>query len=321
MTLTPMKTIPVDDTFMREFFSGYLIDHFLYKQYTLYNAFLAAEKRGPVGAADPLHKFWRLLQQSLPFGTPHSLKGLEEIDYAAYAKSLRLEIRATYFQTIETLFELVFSLEPRGNVIDNRRIWYFLSTSKWRDNYKRIDKIARSDTAFLDRVITARKGFDVPFLQYLFFFGVTNPSMLGAVRASFDPIKKFLVAFAQEFADRDEYIAFKHALRILPLLQNVQMGPHTPEKPAVTLDMSSSLTYLVEKDKSISFRTKPLDTIRDMRMGHACAYLISNIIRSRRAHFTGILEGNLHTFSEESFPNANQRKATWTEFNLTFKPI
>jgi hypothetical protein len=293
-----MNPIPFETPFTREFFSGYLIDHFLYKQFTLFNAL-----------------------EKLPILKSQVLDGLDEIDEAEYIKTLRLEIRATYFQAIETLFELVFSLEPRGKVIDNRHIWYFLSTSQWRKNYERIESIAAADTAFLDREITASKTLKVPFVQYLFYFSLTNPSMLDAVRASFEPIKKFLVAFAAEFSDRDEYNAFKHALRILPMMQKVEIGPHGSEKPIVTLDMSNSMTYLVEEGESISFRTKPLDTVRDMRMGLVCSYLISNIVRSRRAHFAKNLDGHLHTFSEESFQSADERNVSWTNFRFTIKPI
>ncbi len=206
-------------------------------------------------------------------------------------------------------------------MIDNRHIWFFLSTSQWRENYKRIDSIAAGNTAFLDREISAGITLEVPFIQYLFYFGVTNSSMLDSVRSSFDPVKKFLVAFAQEFSDRDEYNAFKHALRILPTMQKLEMGPKGAEKPVVTLDMSNSMTYLVEEDEALSFRTKPFDTVRDMRMGLVCSYLISNIVRSRRAHFAKILEGHLHTFSEESFPSANERNVAWANFKFTIKPM
>ena len=81
------------------------------------------------------------------------------------------------------------------------------------------------------------------------------------------------------------------------------------------------MTYLVEEGESISFRTKPLDTIHDMRMGLVCSYLISNIIRSRRAHFTKNSKGHLHTFSKESFPSANERNVKWNNFKVTITPV
>jgi hypothetical protein len=81
------------------------------------------------------------------------------------------------------------------------------------------------------------------------------------------------------------------------------------------------MTYLVEENESISFHTKPLDTIRDMRMGIVCSYLISNIIRSRKAHFLKYDKGYLHTFSDESYPSANEHTVNWTNFKFTITPI
>jgi len=315
------KAMPPEIPFTRQFFDGYLVDHFLYKQTTMYNALEAAIKRLPKADSNVLEKVLTYAwHKSSSFLTARSLKGLKEIDYGAYAKSLRLEIRATYFQAIETLFELIFSLEPRRNVIDNRHIWYFLCTSKGKNNYKRIEKIATSDTAFLDRMINASETMRMPFIQYLFYFGMTDPSAQDAIRASLDPIKKFLVAFAKEFSDRAEYNAFKHALRILPTLQKVEFLDQS-KKPVLPLDMSTSMSYLDEEGESLSLRTRPLDTLRDMRMSQVCAYLISNIVRARRAHFTKNLEGHLHTFSQESYTSATERSVTWATYDMTLIPI
>jgi hypothetical protein len=293
-----MDTIPIQTPFAKQFFSSYLVDHFLYKQYALFNI---------------VEKYASLKDQVLD--------GLAEIEDDKVLKSLRLEIRATYFQAIETLFELIFSLEPRRNIIDNRNIWYFLSTSQWRKNYKRIKRIAAGDTAFLDRAVVAGKNLKIPFLQYLFYFGVTNPSMLDAVRGSSEPIKKFLVAFAKEFSERDEYNAFKHALRILPTVQKLEAIPHGAQKPILTIDMSDSVSFLDDVDGAITLHLRPLDTIRDMRMGLVCSNLISNIVLSRRVHFIKDYSGYLHTFSNETFPSANERNAKWMNFEFSIKPI
>ncbi len=294
-----MNPVPFDLPFTKQFFSSYLVDHYHYKLFTLYNAL-----------------------DKLPKLKHDILDGLDSVDEADYQKSLRLEIRATYFQAIETLFELIFSLDPRDDVVDNRHIWYFLSTAQWRENYNRISLIAQGDTAFLDRIITAGKNLEVPYIQYLFYFGVTEPSTLPAIVASLNPIKKFLVAFAKEFSDRAEYNAFKHALRILPTLQKFEAISKGDGKPIITIDMSRSLTYLTEEDDgSISFNTRPLDTKRDMQMAQVCSRLISNIVRSRKIQFVKGYEGRLHTLSEDSFPSADERTFKWISFKVTIKPI
>jgi hypothetical protein len=293
-----MAQTSIDAALFTQFFSGYLVDHFICKMYTLYNA---------------LEKLQEL--------KPELLDGLENISDAEYQSTLRLEIRATYFQAIETLFELVFSLEPRAKIIDNRQIWYHLSTSKGKDNYKLIDSIAKGDTSFLDRPVVAGRQITIPYIQYLFYFGVTNSTMLDTVSASNSVIKKFLIAFAQEFSDHAEYNAFKHALRIFPTMKTVEIGPQGSDTPLVTLDMGTSMTFMVVDKKTITFKTKHLEIDRDMRMGGICAQLISNIVRSRRAHFTDNKEGNLYTYTDESFSSANLRDGKWTEFNFSIQPI
>lgn len=294
-----MNQVPFDLPFTRQFFSGYLVDHFDYKLITLYNA---------------LVKFPKLKADILD--------GLDTVDDAEYEKSIRLEIRATYFQAMETLFELIFSLEPRGDVIDNQRIWYFLSTAEWGEDFKRIRSIAKGQTALFDRAITAGSDLKVPFIQYLFYFGVTDPTMIQAIQASLDPIKKFLVAFAKEFSDRAEYNAFKHALRIFPAMRTFEAINRATQKPLITWDMTRSITYLTESDDgSISLETRPLDTERDMRMAQVCSRLISNIVRSRKVHFVKGYEGYIHTLSADSFPSATERTINWINFKFTIKPM
>lgn len=293
-----MNPNPIDTTLTSQFFTGYLVDHFLYKFHLLYNV---------------IEDFSEL--------KPDVLKSIDQIDDEQFIKSMRLEIRATYFQAIETLFELIFSLEPKASIIDNRRIWYFLSTSEWHENYERIRSIAKGDTLFLDEEIEVGKDLYVPFSQYLFYFDVNDKSVIDSFKASLEPIKHFLVAFASEFSDRGDYNAFKHALRILPTFQKVEVGPQATQVPIITLDMSQSMSYLVAQDESITLHTKHLDTVRDMRMGIACSSLISNIVRGRRAHFDKNYKPFFYTFSEDSYPSAIKSNVKWNNFKLTLTPI
>ena len=90
--------------------------------------------------------------------------------------------------------------------------------------------------------------------------------MLQAVNASFDPIKKFLVALATEFSNRDEYNAFKHALRIMPMLQNVHIGPPGSTKPTVQIIAEPNTNSVIINAPAALIRTlkrviKELDII------------------------------------------------------------
>ena len=283
--------------FTKQFFSGYLVDHYTYKLATLENA---------------LNKYSQLKSDILD--------GVEIIEDAEYEKSLRLEIRATYFQAMETLFELMFSLEPQRSSLDNRLLWYYLSTAQWRRHYKRITQIAKGRTSFLDRTIKLGENFETTFIEYLFYFGARDPEMLKAIRPGYESIKKFIVAFAKEFSDRAEYNAFKHALRAFPALTKFEAINKVTKKSLIAWDMSRSITYLIEgKDRSLSLETRPLDTERDVRMAQICSMLISNIVRSRKVHFVKGYQGHVHTFSEVAFPMATKRTINWMNFRLTLK--
>jgi len=292
-----MKTSDLAIPFSGSFFQSYLVDHFLYKQESLL-CFL---------------RYYDELKGKLE-------EGISEINDEQYRQTLKVEIRSTYFQAIETLFELIFSLEPRDGVVDNRNIWFFLSTSKWHDNYDRIQDIANGELAFLDRQINANPNLIIPFVQYLFFFGVTNESKLKDVQDSIDPIRKLLRAFASEFTNRDEYNAIKHSIRLIQLMQEYKIVQKGTDKTLFKRDFKDSVSYLKhETDGSLTAYTKPLDTIRDFKMTTVCSNLISNIFRSRRYHFTKDDSIVIHTFTEESFTDATKRNVDWTQLKLNIK--
>jgi len=294
---TFMKTSDLAIPFSGSFFQSYLVDHFLYKQESLL-CFL---------------RYYDELKGKLE-------EGISEINDEQYRQTLKVEIRSTYFQAIETLFELIFSLEPRDGVVDNRNIWFFLSTSKWHDNYDRIQDIANGELAFLDRQINANPNLIIPFVQYLFFFGVTNESKLKDVQDSIDPIRKLLRAFASEFTNRDEYNAIKHSIRLIQLMQEYKIVQKGTDKTLFKRDFKDSVSYLKhETDGSLTAYTKPLDTIRDFKMTTVCSNLISNIFRSRRYHFTKDDSIVIHTFTEESFTDATKRNVDWTQLKLNIK--
>ena len=140
------------------------------------------------------------LIENLPELQSVILNGIDDVDIDDYIKSLRVEIRATYYQAVETLFELIFSLEPRNGIIDNENVWYFLSTSNGRANYDIIKKIAGGDTSFLDREVVAGKDITVPFVRYLFFFGIADKSREEQIVTSLEPIRGMLEAMAKSLA-------------------------------------------------------------------------------------------------------------------------
>src|SRR4051812_11432456 len=88
----------------KDFYSQFLSEHYLYKLTLLRNA---------------------LANRSL---TDESVASrIDAFDAASYRRSLQIEIHFTYFQIVESLFEMIFALEPLIDV----DLWYNLSHSNW----------------------------------------------------------------------------------------------------------------------------------------------------------------------------------------------
>lgn len=289
-----------------QFLRSYLVDHHYYKVVTIKNI---------------IDQYDELKESVL------SDVGLVEDD--KYIDSLRAEIRATYYHAIETLFELIFALSPRKGIIDNSNIWYFLSTSSGFKNYKRIEEIAGGDTEFLDTEVIAGKKengehLEVPFGQYLFYFGITNPEVVDLIPESLSAIKDALIILAKEFSDRDEYNALKHGMRIFPTVKDVHVKASKEDEWTKLVDMSGSMSYLMkEKDESLSVHVVPMDTERDVRMTMLCSGLISNIIRTRRAALVdeSPTEIFLVTLDDEILKEYRKPDKPLVKFRFNLKPV
>lgn len=216
---------------------------------------------------------------------PVLLKGVEGINEKAVKKSLKIQLRAMYYQSIETLFELIFALERILNSnVQRSGLWYNLSKSPYRENFKRISK---KEFAFLDRNYTIedvqKNELTVSLAHYIFFFNFKlDPKVIESIKA----IKLALKIFARDFSDRDEYNAFKHSIRVFPTLKSVRLTPKQESPSKDILEMKDSISYLKMKDKNskkVTLISKSLDVIRDYNLALLSSRMISNIICTRRS--------------------------------------
>ena len=138
-------------------------------------------------------------------------KDLIDVDDTKYIKMLKAEIHFTYFQMIEALFELIFALEK----LDDKNLWYYISFSKFRDNYKRIGEIAKGNTSFLHNLIDIGNNKKIQFIDYVFYFFsiLVNPITESEKKKNLEVIEQAILYFARDFNDRDDYNAYKHSLR------------------------------------------------------------------------------------------------------------
>lgn len=82
---------------------------------------------------------------------------LEVGDKDAFRRTLKADLRQTYFHAIESFFEIFFALDPTGKRgLNDENILFELSNSKWQANYDRIKRIAQDnyELDFLDKEIT-----------------------------------------------------------------------------------------------------------------------------------------------------------------------
>lgn len=213
------------------------------------------------------------------------LKGIESINEDDVKKTLKIQIRVLYYQSIETLFELIFAIE---RVLKNKNqrqgFWYTLSNSPYKQNYNRI---STKEFSFLDEKYiiedVKKNRLEVSLAHYIFFFNFEfNETVLESIKA----IHSALKVFAKDFTDRDEYNAFKHSMRVFPTMKSVKLTPGREALYKETLEMKESVSYLKMMDKNspkTKLISKSLDANRDYNLALLSSRMISNIIGSRRS--------------------------------------
>lgn len=224
-----------------------------------------------------------------------AITGFEKADYQRTIKS---EIRQSYYHAIETVFELIFALLPKNGQTNESEILLNLSTSEWRKNYDRISKIATDPDGlqFLDEQIKVHENgktneIQISLSRFLFYFGIIPESRsipkkyLMLIEPSLKAIKLGLKIIANDFIQRGEYNSYKHGLRILPALKHFYILNSKTQKNIVDWELSDSMTYISKDSKTeeIKFTTKVFDTDRDIQMTLFCSNLISNLILLRKA--------------------------------------
>ncbi|WP_412068860.1 hypothetical protein [Rubrivirga sp. IMCC43871] len=288
----------IAESFMR----GYLTDHFMHKALLLADALRRGSDDLPPGmfdGADP--KKWEL--------------------------SLKLDLRATHFQAIEALFQLVRALYPRdpgGHVdfdmgqIRDDDLWLNLSRRKLDDTAKHVREIGKGGELPFDRWHVGAEGADtgVPFLRHVFYYGIPVDE---ETERSLPVIRDALVTLAKEFNDRGEYNAYKHGMRIVPTVGRFEFWSEEDPGRRATYDLQHSATYLDPYDPDgTAHVTRPLDSERDLRMIEVCHALVSNVVRSRRRHIPGLGHQPIYVLSTEKLAAAERRsgqlaRLTWLE--------
>ena len=256
-----------------DFYSLYQYDYYVYKLVTLKS----------------------ILDDSKEFKQKFIGEKIQDFNRKDFERVIRNEIRQTYFHSIETIFELIFALEPTKEELEDFELLPNLINSKWRKNYDRIDSIAKDqkNLDFLDSDLDI-SGQKISVGQYLFYYGILPNntseilnSQLKLIPSSLSAIKYGLLFLAKDFSKREEYNSYKHALRIFPAVTHFTIMDQEKKKILMKWDLSNSQTYVnMAADKSeIVFTTRLFDTDRDIGLSLFASNLISNVILLRKAAF------------------------------------
>ncbi|MBA7549602.1 hypothetical protein ES705_42092 [subsurface metagenome] len=233
-------------------------------------------------------------------------------------RKLKAEIHFTYFQIIEALFELIFALENRKDKL----LWFYISFSPYKKNFRRIGKVASGITDFLFKDVDLPFGKVIPLIQYIFYFGAFFPISDTDMKNNLEMIKRILILFAKDFSDRNEYNAYKHSLRFYhsPIwLEFGEILNGDKTKPILNMNAEDSFTFLCKnQDGNIDLRTKAFDPNRDYKMIALCHNLIQNVINLRkRSFFTPNEKAKACMFNKLDLISINKRKDTFIELKST----
>jgi len=220
-------------------------------------------------------------------------KELKDDKKNEFRRTVKSDLRQTYFHAIESFFEIFFALNPKDKkVLDDENILFNLTNSNWKDNYKKIKEIAENDKAldFLDEEIKALDK-QVTIGNYIFYLGLFShdkyPDLKKSIDESIDAIKYGVSIIAKEFTNRDEYNAYKHGLRIIPAISKFMLADAETMEIKFTWDLTDSMSFYTptKNPDELTVVTKLFDCERDYQMTLFCSNLINHMMFYRKVSF------------------------------------
>ena len=293
------------DKILLDFYRYYPSDHWIYKATMLKNILENYEK-------------------------VENILNLEIIDVIEndYKKMMKAEIHFAYFHMVEALFELIFALEK----LDDKKLWLHLSLSRGYQLKKRIPKIAKGELDFLDLIITLRGGYELPFIQYVFFFIKRFPVKMlinkeetleinqEILEKNFEFIKKALKILANDYQNRLDYNSYKHSLRYFHYPVEIELGKLSKEEkgtPLIKFGAEDSFTFLCSNKECVDLKTKGFDWKQDYKKIILCHDLIMSIINTRKAILLRERDSKVALFHERDITEIYQQDHTLAEVKTT----
>lgn len=216
---------------------------------------------------------------------------MNDIPDEDFKRVLRTEMHFLYFQMVETLFEIIFANLKYGY----KNIWFNLTHSDWKKNYDQIKELGEDSDLFTRKITVSydEKKHEIPLLKWIFYF-IYSPKISDSEWVTnLDQIKQLLLIFANDFSDRNEYNAYKHALRFYNSSFSSYIGINGMNNMQMICASNDSITYLEEQTTKevtkkneaiyrIFIATKPFDFEIDFNRCKIINNLIKNIVDSRK---------------------------------------
>jgi hypothetical protein len=284
---------------LKNFYKRYPVDHWLYKLNYLKNSI------------DNFDQIKDLIYKDL--------KDTKDDDCLLMFKT---EIHFTYFQIVETLFELIFAFIKDNDLF----LWLNLSITNRRKINKHlaiIKKIADKDFSDINitKVVPSTKEntkIEIPFLQYVFFFGqALIPELtVEEIKLNLVKIKESLTIFAKDFSDRNEYNAFKHTHRLYHSKNVLKIAPTGTNDFKNFGETENAFNFIERVKGKIQLTTKSFDPDRDYELSLLANNMLSNIIVLRKQYYHNI-QAAFYTFHNLDLNDISKMKSSLHKFSLS----
>ncbi len=238
------------------------------------------------------------------------VKGIDTIPYykKKFLTFLKFEVHFLKFQIIETLFSFIFALE-KGDDID---LWFNLSFPRniSERSFAVYDKISEFKNQwkleeYLKKEMKLNKEL-IPYWKYVFFFDKDLSACGVEVEIIENNIITLLRQMAQTFADREDYNAYKHALRCFSSSLSLSIRPHNTNRFIPIGFAKNGINFLTkvkkEHDIVINSTFKAFSPKEDFYYIQEAMKLLKNIINVRKPHYCNEESDDIYYCEEEEKP-------------------
>lgn len=286
-----------------EFYHGFQINHFRYKQ--LINK-----------------RFFDLSDEEINSILDETDTGSKE----ELIKSVKIDIRFTFLLSVETLFELIFGLLPndKGEINDAMLLKKIVEKNFFYEEIRKFNNREKSRLDLLEKdyIICNKK---IPFIRHLFYFGIFGEELLNSIDNSLLIVRQLIPVLAEELAFREEYNSYKHGLRGISHISKLSIMDVDSDQNQIDFNFDDSLTFYSfnKQTGEHQYLTKALDWQKDIIQTEIVTKLINNIIQPRKTMYNkNKIKGDLPIYflMEDDLTYALKSNVEIQDFIYTLTP-